>query len=56
MNDMLLMQADAAALAAAERGSLILKKNQQQTACVFLKDKKCSIYQHRPLQVGGLGV
>ena len=30
---------------------LSLKKNSTNTACVFLTDGKCSVYQHRPTQV-----
>ena len=33
-----------------------LKMNPRTEACIFLVDKKCSIYQHRPLQVGRLAV
>ena len=31
-----------------------LKMNPRTEACIFLVDKKCSVYQHRPLQVGRL--
>ena len=33
-----------------------LKMNPRTEACIFLEDKKCSIYQHRPLQVGRCAV
>lgn len=33
-----------------------LKMNPRTEACIFLVEKKCSIYQHRPLQVGRLAV
>ena len=36
---------------AANASRLSLKKNNADTACVFLQGNKCAVYEHRPTQV-----